>query len=785
MEKTRIRLFLLLMLGIFLLISSKSFAAASAPAPQPTSCVTGTFASTGNAWWQNITLTIKNTCSQSADLQNSNITFSSTTNLSQPNFWLTKYKPLSYPDNSLVMSLQPLMNGNYTASLLLHFPTNSVLASGGSLVINYGDNTASYVPGTVKVYLSGNQQVQTGEIDLTNSSAQPSTVTQNYAVVDIVSGGQVINSIQLPWGGQKPVTGLVPGSYTIQPENITDTQGNTYTGNAVPTTVSLSANQKIPVAIGYTQIVPSGQINIAVAKLPAALTGYTNTPVVSVTQVVTGATTKTSVQWNATTTLNQLVNNAVYSFSTPVISYNGNNCTPTFNPLTLTSNATSIPITQLSYICVPVVQDQVTLNVTGLPGTATSVNVVFTPADGSSPVTQAVSVTNGSGTATVNLTDGLIYSLSASKVAGYAAAFNPQSLTVTNAATETVTYQRQSGGRIIGYLPGWITPPTAVDLANAGYTHVLVAFGVFSTSQPGQIVSAFSTVSKDYITALHNAGIKVLLSLGGASTSIGGTSVNFDQVVQLAASTTAFRDAFVSSVENFVATYGFDGVDFDIEQGLNVGGTFAQPTGDVALLATIINKLHMDNANLLISLAPQVDNIAATSGFDGTWGNYAALVMQTYKALSWVGIQLYNTGCAYGLNQFCYDPYTTASPDFSVAMADDLLTSWPSVDKTGRLTGFQPYVSYLNPDQIVLGYPVVNSAGQSDGSPATPIATIKRAIQCLRTATAGANSCDSYLPTTAYPEIGGVFDWEIIHDQSNSYQFAKGLSACVLNNNCS
>jgi hypothetical protein len=117
-------------------------------------------------------------------------------------------------------------------------------------------------------------------------------------------------------------------------------------------------------------------------------------------------------------------------------------------------------------------------------------------------------------------------------------------------------------------------------------------------------------------------------------------------------------------------------------------------------------------------------------------------------------------------------------------MATDLLANWPTQDKTGRATGFQPYISHLNPSQVVLGYPAPNNTGASDGGPVTSNSVIKRAIQCLRTGLKGPNSCDSYVPPSAYSSIGGVFNWEVTYDQSNSFGFATGLKSCVLNGNC-
>ena len=108
-----------------------------------------------------------------------------------------------------------------------------------------------------------------------------------------------------------------------------------------------------------------------------------------------------------------------------------------------------------------------------------------------------------------------------------------------------VSSAEPKAGKIIAYLPGWSTPPAAVDLAAAGYTHVIVAFGVFSTVTPGQIISAFDSVSPAYIQSLQTAGIKVLLSLGGASTNIVNTTVDFHSVLAKVSDPQCFTEEFV------------------------------------------------------------------------------------------------------------------------------------------------------------------------------------------------------------------------------------------------
>lgn len=758
--------------------------------PQPSNCITPAFSQTGNAWWTQVSLKLTNNCNQDVDFQNSTITYNNDANINT-NFWGT-FDPISYPDNNLQITSQQISAGNYLASFSLHIPendwSNSILPKGRSITIQYGIsadvNKPTYDASSVKVYVDGTQPVQAGEINLTNITAQPAGVTQPYAIVNVVNNGQVITKAQLPWSGAQLIGSLAPGSYILEPENVKDSQGITYQGTASPVSVNVVANQRANATISYLAIQQFGKIQIQLGALPTALAGYTLNPSVTLTRMDTGSSTTQTIPWNTSTVVSQLANNISYSFTTPIINFNNQICTGSFVPATLMSNAITPPTTSLSFACTGVKLAKVNVNVTGLPSTLTSLDVTFTPSNGANPVTKNISLSNGQGTASVDLMEGVVYNVSSTSISGYSALFNPQPLTATANATETVTYQQQSGGRIIGYVPGWKTPPTATELANAGYTHMMIAFGVFSTTKPGEIVNAFDTVTKSYIDSLHSVGIKAILSLGGALTSIPDTSVDFHQVLQLAASPAAFQQTMVASIKNFVATYGFDGIDIDIEHGLGTGGTFEQPTGDIGVMASILKQLHNESPNLLITLTPQVANISATSGFDGTWGNYASLVMQTHDILSWVGIQLYNTGCAFGIDQVCYDPNAVNTPNFSVAMATDLLANWPAVDPLGRRTGFQPYISYLNPSQVVVGYPAPDAQGNSDGRPVTPNTTIKRAIQCLRTATAGSNSCGTYVPPKAYPGIGGVFNWEVTYDQNNSFKFAKELKACVVNGNC-
>jgi len=334
----------------------------------------------------------------------------------------------------------------------------------------------------------------------------------------------------------------------------------------------------------------------------------------------------------------------------------------------------------------------------------------------------------------------------------------------------------------VGYLPGYKqthVPP--LDLANAGYTHIIVAFATFNATHKGAIVNEFGPyVSPAYVASLQMAGLKVLFSLGGALTNTPGATVNFHDIWT---GVPNFAMTFTESIEKLVQRYKFDGVDFDIETGFTSDGS----PSDVDVVADVINALHLKNPTLLISLVPQAANIAPqqTRGqFSGIYASYSNLALQTYKALTWTGVQVYNTGGMNGINNKLYSNADPDNMDFSVAMAVDMLEAWPTKD-SGRQTGFPPYQAILRPDQVLLGYPAPDAQGGSDGGPAKPNSVIKKIIQCLRDGHDNPSSCDTYSPPVRnYPDFGGVFCWEVTYDQNNDWKFAKELSNCIKNKDC-
>lgn len=433
-----------------LLLSESVFAAHHTPlAPQPSTCITSAFSSTGNEWWKSIVLKLTNNCGTTVDFQNAAVTFQNGISLNT-NFW-GDFAPLSYPDNMLTITSQKLSDTKYQSTFSLHFPNipgaNSKLPVGSSIYIKYGAATEAHIDGTTMVFVD--TPALPSNVEFTNTTAKPVDVTQNYALVHLTMNGQRITDVQVPWNSTQTISGISAGTYSVSADNIPGTS-SMYQANVTPTSFQLVSGQTAKVSVNYVKVQQAGKLAIQVQALPTQLSGYTGKPTVSVTEVGTGSSVSAATNWNTTTTVSSLKAGSSYQFSTPVINFNGANCTPTFNPSTLVASDTQTPITALTYQCTQVVESIVTVKVNGAPTTLSSLKTTFTPNNGSTPMSQVVTLTNGSGTSTLKLTTGVVYSVTADSVPGYSITFNPQPLTASANVTETITLSPQTGGTPVG-----------------------------------------------------------------------------------------------------------------------------------------------------------------------------------------------------------------------------------------------------------------------------------------------------------------------------------------------
>lgn len=283
---------------------------------------------------------------------------------------------------------------------------------------------------------------------------------------------------------------------------------------------------------------------------------------------------------------------------------------------------------------------------------------------------------------------------------------------------------------LIGYWHNFINGSTALrlrDVASA-YDLIVIAFAE-ATSTPGAVTFSIdpglSSALGGYTSAdfkadvawMHARGKKVIISVGGEK---GRVSVG---------NATAAAN-FASSVHNLITTFGFDGVDIDLENGLN-------PDAMGSALRQLSNRVGPD---LVITLAPQ------TIDMQSTGGSYFRLALNISDILTVVHTQYYNSGAMLGCDN--NQPYSQGTLNFIVALACIQLENG------------------LRPDQVALGLPA--SASAAGGGYVSP-SVINDALDCLALGT----NCGSFRPPRTYPSIRGVMTWSINWDRHSGSTFSN------------
>ncbi len=302
-----------------------------------------------------------------------------------------------------------------------------------------------------------------------------------------------------------------------------------------------------------------------------------------------------------------------------------------------------------------------------------------------------------------------------------------------------------ASNNLIGYWQNFTNPAeTPVKLTDipAGYNIVTVAFadmsadGTVSFTLQGPPYSTMKdgvTIFKNDIKILQKNGVKVLLSLGGQN--------SYYQI-----NNTTEENNFIATLEPIMTSYGFDGLDYDLENGLT--------SANASYLQDATKKMKQDLAaqgkNLFITIAPET--------LDVYWqvfpnGKYDSLIRA--GVIDLVQVQLYNSGCmpSYKPGSPCY---SQGSEDFIVSNADSTIQTWKKM-------------GIPNPEVLyAAGLPATqNAAGGGYLDPTI----VKKALTCLQTST----QCDTYTPTESYPTLTNVMTWDINWDAKNNYLFEKTI----------
>ncbi|TQJ24839.1 chitinase (glycosyl hydrolase family 18) [Micromonospora sp. A202] len=258
----------------------------------------------------------------------------------------------------------------------------------------------------------------------------------------------------------------------------------------------------------------------------------------------------------------------------------------------------------------------------------------------------------------------------------------------------------------------------AVAFAEATATPGALTFGI----DPGLATALGGYTEADFtadVRTLHSRGKRVILSVGGET---GRVTVNN------AASATAFADTAAA----LIARYGFDGIDIDLENGLN-------PTYMAQALRALRAKV---GSSLIIAMAPQ------TIDMQNPAGGYFKLALDIKDILTVVNTQFYNSGAMLGCDQNA--AYGQGTVNFIVALACIQLEAG------------------LRPDQVGLGLPA--GPGAAGGGIVAP-SVVNAALDCLARGT----NCGSFRPPRTYPGIRGAMTWSVNWDVSNGNGFANAV----------
>lgn len=269
--------------------------------------------------------------------------------------------------------------------------------------------------------------------------------------------------------------------------------------------------------------------------------------------------------------------------------------------------------------------------------------------------------------------------------------------------------------------------PLRLSAVNSNYTIIAVAFANADPNNPGGVTfsidSGLSSALGGYsssqfmsdINTLHSQGKKVIISVGGQN----GT-------ISVSDATSATN--FANSVFGLMQQFGFDGVDIDLENGINV--TFM-----TSALQQLSSKA---GSGLIITLAPQ------TIDMQSTGSGYFQLALNIKNILTIVNTQYYNSGTMNGCDG---NVYAEGSVNFITALA--------CIQLQGG----------LRPDQVGIGLPASASAA---GSGVVSPSVVNAALDCLAT---GSN-CGSFVPPSHW-SIRGAMTWSVNWDASNGSSFAN------------
>jgi len=328
----------------------------------------------------------------------------------------------------------------------------------------------------------------------------------------------------------------------------------------------------------------------------------------------------------------------------------------------------------------------------------------------------------------------------------------------------TLLAQAQPHPALIGYWHNWndgAAPYIPLDQIDPRYNVIEVSFAepIAGTSHDMVFTPSGNTIAEFFaqVAQLRAAGKVVSISIGGAN-----APVHLDSDLE--------RDQFVASMLNIIETYGFDGMDIDLE-GASVsisGGTIATPVDATiirlidAVRGVMAGYRSANGSKLFLTMAPETAYVqGGQSAFGGLWGAYLPVIDALRDSIDILQVQLYNSGSMFGLDGVIYEQGTA---DFIVSQTETVLQGFSTAG--GVFAG-------LRADQVAVALPACASAA---GGGYTDTASVFDAMRYLLGAGPQPGAY-ALLQAGGYPDLRGLMTWSINWDAAPAcngvYSFAE------------
>ena len=318
------------------------------------------------------------------------------------------------------------------------------------------------------------------------------------------------------------------------------------------------------------------------------------------------------------------------------------------------------------------------------------------------------------------------------------------------------TVANGNGHQLIGYWEGYGKAQSIFPLRQVSpqWDVVIVAFATPAKNAPegtmefhtpaGETTAQF----KADIAWLQGRGKKVLISLGG-----GGEHFTLADPKRV--------PVYVSTVEQIVSAYGFDGIDIDFESpslSIDPGDMdFRHPTTpSIVNLVSALRQLHDHfGSKFMISLVPEGTQVpAGFPSYGGQFGSYLPIIYAIRDILSFVDVQDYNTPPLEALDGEIYQPGTV---DYHAAMTELLLHGFPVGGDPAHL--FPP----LPPAQVAIGFLTTDTTPK----------TVMQSLDYLITGKVPAGTVYRLRQPGGYPGLIGAMFWTIDDDRRRNYSYSN------------